>query len=198
MKKVKGAEHPTVCRLWKGMVIDMFKERADNRGFSLIEVVIVVAIMSVMIGTISYGLSFSSGKPAEQAAQELTSQLQHARTSTMGKFRVDITIRKDATDGTTVFESTTYNNQDDFNNHAGTTVSDVVAENRVRVEYSIDGITYTELSPGSSISIGFSRSTGALRPDPSGNYICYFRLSRANTTRVVSIVPLTGRVAITG
>ena len=198
MENDRSLKHLKICRLWKGMVIDnMHGRRTDNRGFSLIEVVIVVAIMSVMIATISYGLSFSSGKPAEQAAQELTSQLQHARTSTMGKFRVDITIRKDSADGTTVFESRTYNDQNAFNTGAGIVRDSVVAADGVRVEYSVDGTNYTELGSGASISIGFSRSTGALKPDPSGNYICYFRFSRANTTRVVSIVPLTGRIAIT-
>ena len=44
----------------------MKKLQKDDLGFSLVEIIIVVAIMSILLATVRYGLSLSDGKPAEE------------------------------------------------------------------------------------------------------------------------------------
>ena len=70
--------------------------KTNNLGFSLVELIIVVAIMSLFVGVTGYGLSLSSGKPAEECARKLAACIQHGRTTTMGKYRNIITVSKES------------------------------------------------------------------------------------------------------
>jgi prepilin-type N-terminal cleavage/methylation domain-containing protein len=162
----------------------MGRNKTDNRGFSLVELIITVAIMSLLIGVTSYGLSLSSGKPAEECARKLASALQHGRTSTMGKYRNTITITKNSS-GIVVEEEMVIKIEDDGTEQHSERTS-VVGNKAVTIKYSTDG---------SSIKLRFDSGSGALKKNASGDYYTGFELSKAGTTKHVTIEPLTGRVS---
>ena len=56
----------------------------DNRGLSLVEVVIVLAIMAVLGTVVSVGVNLVTRKPADQCASRLQTVLQNNRMTTMG------------------------------------------------------------------------------------------------------------------
>lgn len=175
----------------------MNRAKADNRGFSLVEIIIVVAIISVLIGTVGYGLSFSSGKPAEDCAQKTVSMLQHARTLTMGKYKVISTITMKSETGELVLTEQVYSTEAQMTAGTPETTQTVIGAKGVTLEYSYDGTNYTQLDASNPLVVEFSRSTGALKPtDGSTTYLKEIRVSKANTTRTIEIAPLTGRVEI--
>lgn len=177
----------------------MSRIKADNRGFSLVEIIIVVAIISVLIGTVGYGLSFSSGKPAEDCAQKTVSMLQHARTLTMGKYKVISTITVKKETGEIVLVEQVYSTEAQMTANTPETTETVIGAKGVKLEYSYDAATYTQLDDSGSLVVEFSRSTGALKPtggESSTTYLKEIRVSKANTTRTIEIAPLTGRVEI--
>ncbi len=168
------------------------KKDYDNRGFSLVEIIIVVAIMSILTATVSYGLSFSSGKPAEECARKLTSELQEARITTLGKNKVIITLENNSSDGLVLTKDIYIKDTATPDSHDRS----VVGAKRVTLEYNT-GSGYTPLAEGSSISFEFSRSTGALKPisDGGSEYYRYFKISKANKTMYIEIIPLTGKIS---
>lgn len=175
--------------------------RSDNKGFSLVEVIIAVTIIAVLTGTVGYGLSFVSGRPAEECARKTVSILQHARTITMGKYKVVLSIENH--DGQISIIQSTYKTQSDYDSATPDITASVVSSKAVKFEYSDDGTNYQELTDGSSLQIEFSRSTGALKskdaedvPDESKTYWKYFRISKAHTVKNISILPLTGRTEV--
>ena len=170
----------------------MNRQKIDNNGFSLVEIIIVLAIVSVLTGTVSYGLSYFSGKPAEECAQKTTSVLSHARTTTMGKYKVLVQIKNNA--GVISIEQSVYRSQEDYNNNTPEITTTVVGAKGVDFEYSCDGTNYVQLGEGDTLTLEFSRSTGALKENGAGAYWQYFRISKAQTIRDISIVPLTGRI----
>lgn len=166
----------------------------DNRGFSLVELIIVVGIIAILAGTVGIGLSATSGKPATECANKLSSVLQHARVTTMGKSKLEIDIRKDDSGRIRVDERLLATD-----GGAVETTSTIVGKNGVTVEISADGSTWTEITQDTSVTIEFSRSSGALKPtvDNGTVYNQYFRITRAGTIKYVCIVPLTGKVKVT-
>lgn len=68
-------------------LINLFRkseyEKTDNRGMSLVELVVVIAIMAVMIGVGGLSLMLLSSAGAKEAAQKLDSQLNEVKTGAM-------------------------------------------------------------------------------------------------------------------
>lgn len=166
----------------------------DNRGMSLVEMIIAVAIISVLVGVAGLGLGVISGKPAEKCAQKLTAGLQTCRTVTMGKYaavcymyrdsvtqeiRMKQEIQKSSADGMEILS-------DEVAGEAGVTV---------KLIYS-DG-TQGYLDSATTVAFGFDRGTGALDDRTgTGVYCTQLEVSKGNTTRIVKIVPLTGRITL--
>ena len=174
----------------------MKKLNNDNRGFSLVEVIIVVAIMSTMIGVISYGWSMTSGKPAEQCAKKLSAAISHGRTATMGKYRNVITVKKETDGRLTVTELTTISVHDDGSDDQTSTRSSVVGAKDVTVEYKIGTGDYTTLAEDHSIELRYDSGSGAMKKTANGgaDYYTGFRISKAGKVWYVKMETLTGKV----
>lgn len=173
----------------------------DNRGFSLVELVIVLAIASALAGVMGYGFSMSNGKPAQECAKKLAGAISHGRTTTMGKYRNEIIVKKE-TDGTlTVTEDTLIRIEAD-GTPVTTSRSSVVGGKGVTVEYRIGSVSpgstpsYIELTSGSEIRIKYDSGSGAMKKTANGNtdYYTGFRVSRAGKVWYVKLEPLTGNI----
>lgn len=171
------------------------KVEQDNLGFSFVEIIIVVAILAVVMGVAGLGLGLINGKPAQACAQKITSQIQECRNATLGKFKTTFRLHRNAenevvvtkiiqeADGATAREEVT-----------------VVGEHDVRVEYCTDsaGTNYIEVTQTSILEFDFDRSSGSFLPVDvvADKYCHYIRVSKADTTCVIRLYPLTGKVTI--
>lgn len=167
----------------------------DNKGYSLVEIIIVVTIISIVAGTVGYGLSLSSGKPAVECAQKLSAELSHARVMTMGKNKLTVTVGKDSSDRVVInyLQKTTDTSTE-------VSSSTLIGAGGVKLEVSKDKTNWTEITgdSGTFVTLEFSRSTGALKPSVDGGneYYQYFRITKAHVTQYVVIVPLTGKIQV--
>ncbi len=60
--------------------------RNNNKGMSLVELIVVIAIMVVMIGIGGFSLTMVTGSQAKQAANNMNAQLNDVKTGAMSRF----------------------------------------------------------------------------------------------------------------
>ena len=164
----------------------------DSKGMSLVEIIIAVAILSLLIGIAGYGLSLSSGKPAEKYARKLVSVIQQARTATMGKKKTVVTIKNDG-------EVTQVVTTIDDSGKEVTSVPETLldASKDVSIEIRRNGTDDSALV--STLELEFNRANGALlKVDGAAaeGYMPTIKVSKGNTTRLIEIFPLTGKVSL--
>lgn len=69
-----------------------FVVRTNNSGFSLIELIVIMAIMAVMVGVGSLSMSLLTGSEARQAVEKINAQLNEAKTGSMSRYDEDLNI----------------------------------------------------------------------------------------------------------
>lgn len=156
----------------------------DNKGFSLIEVIVVVTILIIISTAGLITVSIITGRGAQQCANQLQSTLMNCRNSSMGKKSVEINFSSDS-DGVYYCETID-----------GTSKGNIkIANKGVTLSTSFDGANYTDMS---SCSLNFERSSGALN-QIDGIAVTsdfYIKCSQKNRSYVIKIYHLTGRAVV--
>ncbi len=169
--------------------------KMNDKGLSLLEVLIVVVILAIITGGVTLGLSALLSKPADECANKLASTLQSARITTMGKQGLEmelymqnecVYLREKVTKGIGAAAET------------DTTVTRI-SEKGVKLQYKWSaGSGYVDLGGVTPLKIEFDRSTGGLKKNPTTNdYISSFKISKGSRILTIDIAYLTGQVTLT-
>lgn len=70
----------------------MLSSKKDNRGFSLIELIIVIAILAVFLGAGAFGMTLLTGAEAKQAANKFSSELNDVKTGNLARASEVLTL----------------------------------------------------------------------------------------------------------
>ena len=64
--------------------------RSNNEGFSLVELIIVIAIMAILVGVMAISASSLTGRKVKKCADEIVSTIERTRVLTLGKEQNDV------------------------------------------------------------------------------------------------------------
>lgn len=171
--------------------------KCNNKGMSLVEIIIVIGMMSLLIGVAGYSLSLSSTKHIDECAKKLTNAIQHCRTVTMGKNETTITISYDAAGNVIVSENVTRVD----NSGTLVTVSDqtVVGKKGLTITYAVSGIGGGEKSLLTEpLTLKFNRGNGSLQATNGSEITLCTKIvvSKDANSKIIEIVPITGKVTL--
>lgn len=172
--------------------------KKDNRGLSMVEMIIVVVIIAVVGGTVFLGIGFVTGKPADKCANELLSLMQRSRITTMGKLeaRLEIYMKDGCVYVKEVIQT---------GGEAGpkTTVTRI-GEAGITVTYRVSGeADYRTLGGESTpLIISYDRSSGAFKDLSlmgsalAGRYCEEIKIEKANKVKTLKLVTRTGKITV--
>ncbi|MEG7530744.1 MAG: type II secretion system protein [Hungatella sp.] len=162
----------------------------DNRGFSLVELMVVVTMMAALIGLASFSINIRLGTEASKAIRILDMAIHQVRMDTMSKASAKIKVDVDDADQS-------YYVQMEL---------DGVDQEKIWLGKPDLQISYTKKTKGSDFSamqildsahpliLAFDRSTGAQKPDSmGGDSFCTEIIVRKGKTQKIILIPETGR-----
>ncbi len=180
------------------------KVHGDNRGMSLIELIVVIAIMAVLAGGFLSMIGLLSGKQARQAAQDITSSVEKNRVVSMSRSSgaasdvtaADVYVRITRKDRNIVIEQYVKGTVTDSVTVRGNRISHFYVYTAAGGNSAVtDKAEKTELDEN-GIILAFDRATGAFLPASAeqGTYIKKLEICEGARTCFVSMVPATGRI----
>ena len=177
--------------------------KKNNAGMSIVEVLILVAMIAILSGTGLYGIGQLGGFNAREGADSIANSLMETRLATLGKAK---------SNGSMAWEiyckDKRYYVRTVYNVGAGEYYGDAkeIVDGKVKVTFgegtldssnnSVTASTEGEIQEGNAYRIYFSRSTGALC-DATGAAIeknQYFRVAQGSKDYDVYIVAKTGKI----
>lgn len=192
----------------------------DNRGFSIIELMVIVAIMAILIGVLAANIGRISGYRAKECRTKVMSSLENGRLMTLSKSR----------GGTYLGNTKTYlvfvKNNTNGCNYCITVVEDVitdvkkVSKGNVTLKYSYtkdsaDGTAIGSFDGPKTLSIdssptvlqdalaagtpmAFNRQNGAFLPVDSAGTTYYYQMfaSLGQYNYGITIHPKTGKIEV--
>lgn len=141
-------------------------EKLNNIGYSLVEMVIVIAILALIISTAFYSVIMVFSANAKTTANNIQRAIADCKVTTMGRSAAYMELYRDASD------DSVYTKMWIWDNSAGDYAPaepQKVGTSRVYVGYKPESGTETELLAGDSIGIGFDRASGGFTKDASGH-----------------------------
>lgn len=169
--------------------------KKDNKGFSLIELVIVVCIIGLFIGGSVTLLGVVPRSQVKGAAERIMSNMSRTRTEATSFFEASITLR--VTNGQ-IFADISHRGQKDAD---ATVVSEKVGDRGVDIYvYVKTRGTPIKLNEGNSVVINYNRATGGFRPsvvtagESVNDIVTQIVVERNRFRSTISLSELSGRL----
>lgn len=198
------------------MMMENKKAKLNNQGASLIEFIIVVAIMAVVIGGVVTGISLFTNTYAKQAARGIEDFISNGRTKATSiaadEWNVEISYNEGSGDFTYTLNRVTFNQKAD-----GTLERDaeVIEQEMYGGELEIffmngdDNSAKVSLnSKMNTLRLVFSQTQGSISDILLGGYslehiigkklddVVYFTINRGSFTKKIAVYTLTGKYEV--
>ncbi|MBR1700960.1 MAG: prepilin-type N-terminal cleavage/methylation domain-containing protein [Lachnospiraceae bacterium] len=162
--------------------------KIDNRGLSLAEILVVLAIMALVATVGIWGINAVSGRPAQQCAQRVIYSLERARVTATGRMNTYYKLYVDSATGKVMCE-------EGISNDTGASVvynitTSEMGTARVRLSYVQADGTIKTMGRGESITYTFDPGSGGFKTYPSSKLI----FMSGGREYKVKLVHLTGKV----
>lgn len=189
-----GAEMKYNDKLHKdrtGRGFDNRCNRGDNKGYSLIELVIVLAIIAIIMSTVFYSIILIFSANAKSCANNIQRAIGDCKVTTMGKASAYMTLYRNA-------EGNVYTQMHVKDGGAYPYPSygeaQKVGTQKVTVKYKPSSASAeTELLAGDEIEIWFDRATGGFLDDGSHTFYEYIRVEGGSKNYKIVLTELTGK-----
>lgn len=173
-------------------------EKADNRGMSLVEIIIVIALMTVITGVAGYGISLIGNKPVEECAKKVEMALNRNRTNSMGKLSAWLEFYME--DGCLMVKECLNNTNDPTQAQSTTTV---IGAKDVYMSITYDTgsphIIDESVTEAHALRVAFARDSGAVRAfeieeGGSAQKCKQIIIYKGSYEKVITLDLITGRV----
>ncbi|MDD2970348.1 MAG: prepilin-type N-terminal cleavage/methylation domain-containing protein [Lachnospiraceae bacterium] len=181
----------------------------NNKGYSLIELIVVIFIMSIMIVLVSLGLRSIFSLDAKECAYDLNACLKETKADALSKDYQELKLYKNAA-GEVYADFVVYHYQEDAS-HPGQFAPDLASEVKksvligkqsVTVKFYFSDGTNISLDPAThSVALGFNRSSGSFTKAKiddiqSTAYCNLIEVSRGSKTYSIKLSPATGNHSV--
>ena len=157
-----------------------------NRGFSLIELIVVVAIMAVALAVGGYSLSAISLANAKNCATEIKSSLEKTRTQACSS------DNSTSTATLSLYRDSASNKVCISKNYEGTPKE--IGSKAVSVRYRLKGDTSYQDLGTTALKFGFDRSTGGFKSVDGATIVEEIQISSGGRTYTLTCYGLTGKI----
>lgn len=162
-------------------------KKMNDRGFSLVELMVVIGIIAVVLGAFTYGYSIISNKQVDQCAKKLQSTLDSTRNTAMGKSSVDLKIS---------YESGKIIAVRVINGDTANAKRIELGDGDLSVTYYFNNGSSKTLAAEAIDKISFDRASGSLKAYTGSLYINKISISNGRKNIDINIDKLTGRVTM--
>ena len=166
----------------------------NNKGYSLLEAIVIIAILGVLTGFMATSSGLFDGRRVKACADSVSSLLDKVRLANLGKDEVTLTIYKDTDQAikakivNKIMSSNRSTTEKEF-------IEDVSNDN-VEMSYSTDISGSAENPAGAAgMVFNFNRNTGAIK-DTSPNGIQCIILRKGNAEKKIKIYAATGKIIV--
>ncbi len=186
-----GAEGQKTDKLHKGRSDRLWDSRCyefNNGGYSIIELIIVLAIIAIIISTVFYSIILVFSANAKSCANNLQRSIGDCKVTTMGKSAAYMELYRDA-------DQNVYTRMYVMDSGGSYVPSEPqkVGTSRVYVAYTPEGGAETELLAGDKIEIRFDRASGGFEEDASGNIYEKLHVQGGSKKYEIVLTKLTGK-----
>jgi Tfp pilus assembly protein FimT len=180
--------------------------KGNNKGYSIQELIVVIAIMAVLVGFLSMSVSILIGWDARECAEDIENHLNHVRTNALARLGAEMRITRDGTTDEYSVEYVEYNFRDDGSGNmikaSTVTKTDLIGKENVEIVCYFDDGTHVTISETENVTIGFSRTSGAFTEVKVNDitrvnvYCTSMEITRAGNTYAINMVPKTGKISM--
>lgn len=156
--------------------------RQNQKGFTLVELIVVMAIMALLISGSIISYSLVVGQNIKGCTADVQSYIARTRVEALSKQDIKLTL---STTDYGVYAKLSTENRDVK-----------IGRPAISISYTTDKGNTVELSGTQKLVLSFDRSTGAFKPlegTPSTEYCTSIVLTSGSRTMTIKLIPKTGK-----